>query len=711
MFNKANTALFTFDIPALTVDYHGDSPALRVLSFTGKERVSTPYSFQLELVSEDKNLPLRQLLGWDGLLTMHLEGRPVRYVHGVVHSFSLLDAGRRFARYQCEIVPRIKLLDKTTDHRIFQHKTVEEIITTILKEHHFTTLDFEFLLWKDLPRREYCVQYGETDLHFISRLLEEEGLRYFFKHSEEGLVLCITNGPGQPPVAVEKDGDQILEYHQPSGLNPDYPVIQSLRHEEQINSGATTYREWNFTKPELNLERNKAAQITRKGSDGNEQDQQAWHELEQYEYPHMYQLRDAGQRYADLKLERLQCWNQRIEGKTESRALLTGYQFTMEGHPSQILNQMWQVMELTHHGKQPQSLEEDASTKGAQYSATFTALPEEVIFRPALEHPKPRIIGDQTAIVTGPESEEIYPDEYGRVKVQFFWDREGRMDQNTTCWVRVSQGWAGGQYGTMAIPRIGHEVIVSFLEGDPDKPIITGRVYHANNQVPYPLPANKTRTVFKSLSSPGGKGFNELRIEDLKGEEEIYMHAEKDVHTYVKNNWKEQILQEQHSTVEQERFIHVHNNDHLQVDTDLMEQVKGNMHTTVGTDTQIATGSRYLLKAGSEIHGKAGQKVTIEAGTELTIKAGGSFIKLSPAGVTIMGPGVNINSGGSPGSGSGAGPLLPTEALLVAKGTVPEGVERGLFPAPNLAAEELVCAAEHDSLFVDSDDTDSGEQE
>lgn len=296
-------------------------------------------------------------------------------------------------------------------------------------------------------------------------------------------------------------------------------------------------------------------------------------------------------------------------------------------------------------------------------------IPNKTCYVPEVRHVKNRIYGQQTAIVTGLEGEEIYPDKYGRVKVQFFWDRLDQWNEKTTCWIRVSQGWAGPTYGMVAVPRIGHEVIVSFMEGDPDRPIITGRMYHALNMPPYELPDNKTRTVFKSMSTPGEedeeRGFNEFRIEDKKGEEEIYIHAEKDVNIHVKNDWKEHILHDKHETIDASRYTHIKGEDHLIIEKPRKIELKDEDHLIVHQDSHAEYKTKWLAKAGEEIHFKSGDKVVIEAGSDLTIKAGGSFIRLNPAGITIMGSMVKINEGGSPGSGSGAGPASATEAIGV----------------------------------------------
>uniref|UniRef100_UPI003D22D449 type VI secretion system Vgr family protein n=1 Tax=Aeromonas salmonicida TaxID=645 RepID=UPI003D22D449 len=265
---------------------------------------------------------------------------------------------------------------------------------------------------------------------------------------------------------------------------------------------------------------------------------------------------------------------------------------------------------------------------------------------------KPMVDGPQIAIVVGPEGEEIYCDEHGRVKLQFPWDRYGSSNDQSSCWVRVSQGWAGGQYGMMAIPRIGHEVIVSFLEGDPDQPIVTGRTFHATNRPPYDLPANKTRTVLRTETHQG-EGFNELRFEDQAGQEEIYIHGQKDLNVLIENDAAWHIKHDQHTDIDNERVTRIKANDHLTVEGEKRDHIKGDLSLTVDASMHQKLGQSWLTQAGQEVHVKAGAKVVLEAGSEITVKVGGCFIKVDGGGVTLVGPTIKMNSGGSPGSGSG----------------------------------------------------------
>ncbi|MDX1757961.1 MAG: type VI secretion system tip protein TssI/VgrG, partial [Marinobacter sp.] len=347
--------------------------------------------------------------------------------------------------------------------------------------------------------------------------------------------------------------------------------------------------------------------------------------------------------------------------------LAAGAKLPLTGHQQDPLNRDWLLTGIVHTGKQPQALEEEGGSEPTSYGNTFTAMPADRTWR---LHPtaveRPLMDGPQMAIVTGPAGEEIHCDEHGRVKVRFPWDRRLRPgevesaenDEHSSAWLRVSQGWAGGQYGFMALPRIGHEVIVSFLDGDPDQPIITGRTYHATNTPPYALPEHKTRTVLKTQTHKG-EGSNELRFEDEAGQEQIYVHAQKDLDLLTENDRTEVIKHDSHLTVENDRVGHIQANDHLTVDGERRESVGGDASETIGGTFHQKTAQATLSEAGTEVHHKAGAKVVMDAGAELTIAAGGSFLKLDPSGVTLSGPTLKINSGGAPGSGSGQSVQVP----------------------------------------------------
>ena len=640
MFAPANQAHFTLSLEGIEHDF-------KVLEFRGREAISQPYRFDLELVCERPDLDLESLLHRPAFLAIAPDGSGI---HGLVHQAAQGESGKRLTRYRLTLVPQLAYLAHRTNQRIFQHLTVPQIIAQVLEEHGIQADAYRFGLGPVVyPPREYCVQYDETDLHFIQRLCEEEGIHYHFQHGASGHVLVFGDDQTVFPRLAA------TAYQQDSGLVADQPVIKRFGLRLETRTSRVTRRDYDFEKPRLTMEA-------------------AFHsdfqpDLEDYDYPGRFTERARGKHLSQRALERHRHDYELAEGESDQPRLVSGHFLPLTEHPRSDWNQLWLLTEVLHEGKQPQVLEESVTSHVGSgdgfvqgYRNRFSATPWAIPFRPALRHPKPKVLGSQTAVITGPAGEEIHCDEYGRVKIQFHWDREGQADDKTSCWLRVSSSWAGDRYGGIAIPRVGMEVLVTFLEGDPDQPLVTGCLYHKEHQVPYDLPANKTRTVFKTLSSPGGGGYNELRIEDRKGAEQIYIHAQRDWDENIEHDQTIRVGHERHDTVEANSYSEFRAEEHLTVAGDRKVEVKPDDHLTVGQTQHIKLGTAQLAKTGREIHLKAGQKMVIEAGVELTLKAGGSFIKLDPGGITVSGPLARINAGGAPGKGSGIKikpPVLP----------------------------------------------------
>jgi len=656
MFAPANQAHFTLSLEGIERDF-------KVLEFRGREAISQPYRFDLELVSERPDLDLESLLHRPAFLAFAPDGSGI---HGLVHQAAQGESGKRLTRYRLTLVPQLAYLAHRTNQRIFQHLTVEKIISLVLEEHGIQADAYRFQLGPVIyPPREYCVQYDETDLHFIQRLCEEEGIHYHFQHSTAGHVLVFGDDQTVFPKLAA------TAYQQDSGLVADQPVIKRFGLRLETRTSRVTRRDYDFEKPRLSMEA-------------------AFHsdfqpDLEDYDYPGRFTERTRGKHLSQRALERRRHDYELAEGDSNQPRLASGHFLPLGEHPRSDWNQLWLLTEVLHEGKQPQVLEESTTNAPVQlglapsplwgegwgegslassdfhqgYRNHFSATPWDIPFRPVLDHPKPKVLGSQTAVVTGPAGEEIHCDEYGRVKVQFHWDREGQADDKTSCWLRVSSSWAGDRYGGIAIPRVGMEVLVTFLEGDPDQPLVTGCLYHKEHQVPYDLPANKTRTVFKTLSSPGGGGYNELRIEDRKGAEQIYIHAQRDWDENIEHDQKIRIGHERHDTVEANSYSEFKAEEHRTTHADRKTEIRANDHLTVGNSQHLKIGTGQFIEAGNEIHLSSGLKVVLEAGGELTFKAAGSFIKLDASGITMVGPVIRMNSGGSPGKGTGAAPVLP----------------------------------------------------
>ena len=670
----------------ISLSIQGVASDLQVLAFEGHEALNQPYRFSIELVSQDPQLDLQALLNQSAFLAFGPDGGGV---HGLIYAIEQGDSGKRLTRYSISLQPQLAYLQHRINQRIFQQLSVPQIIAQLLEEHGIQRGAYQFQLGSGYPARDYCTQYDESDLHFIQRLCEEEGISFHFQHSENAHALVF----GDDQTVFRKL--PALNYQQDSGLAAEHAVVRAFHVRLATRSTQASYRDYDFEKPRLTLQatQNSAFQPS----------------LEVYDFPGRFTERERGKHLAKRALERLRSDYTQAEGKSDA-SLACGHFLSLQQHPSAPLNDLWLLREVWHEGKQPQVLEESVTDFGAGflpspihgrgaggeglsgdsdfhqgYRNRFHATPWADPFRPALQHAKPKVLGSQTAVVTGPKGEEIHCDQYGRVKVQFHWDREGQADDKTSCWLRVASSWAGDRYGGIAIPRVGMEVLVSFLEADPDQPLVTGCLYHAEHVVPYDLPANKTRTVFKTLSSPGGGGYNELRIEDRKGQEQIYLHAQKDWDENVENDQKIRIGHERHDTVEANSYTELKAEEHRTTHADRKVEARSNDHLTVASTQHIKLGTAQFTETGNEIHYHAGSKVVIEAGMELTAKGGGSWLKLDPSGVTLSGAIVKINSGGGPGSGSGSTSMLPMIPLPAAADKAGQLLKQALSqPAPEV---------------------------
>ncbi|MEI8608820.1 type VI secretion system tip protein VgrG [Enterovibrio sp. Hal110] len=616
-----------------------------VLEFSGESALSTPFLYQVKLASRNESVSQDEVVDRNVTLMLWNNGELEQRFHGIVRRFTRGDMGFSHTRYALEMVPALSRLSLRHNSRIFQQQSAPEIMSVLLQEMGID--DYAFSISGQPQVREYCVQYRETDLDFLQRLAAEEGIFYCFLHDKDKHTVLFSDD-----TQTLSASGQALPYNANVGGKSDEAFVKGWQFSAQARPSSAQLKDYSFKKPAYGFLHDKA---------GTEMSFQRG-TYEHYDYPGRFKSDAAGKPFTQYRLEHLRSDALTATASSTIMQVDAGMVFDLEGHPDDTTNRDWIVVTMHSEGTQPQALEEHGGEGMTSYHNTFSVIPGHRPWRPIPEA-KPCVHGPQIAIVTGPAGEEIFCDEHGRVKVQFPWDRYGNSDDASSCWVRVSQGWAGGQYGMMAIPRIGHEVIVSFLEGDPDQPIITGRTYHATNVPPYPLPANKTRTVIRTETHQG-QGFNELRFEDEAGQEEIYVHAQKDMNLLVENDRKDNIKHDLHLDVENERFSHIKVDDHLTVDGQSKAHVAGDISLTTDSSLHIKQGKKHLLEAGSEIHHKAGDKVIIEAGTEITIKTAAGFVKLDPAGVHLSGAVVNLNSGGSAGSGSGFGglkPMLPNE--------------------------------------------------
>jgi len=633
-----------------------------VVRFTHREALSEPFALSVEFASRTHDLSPSDCLDQNATLTIWQDGEPLRRVHGIIAELHRGDRGHRRSFYRVEIRPALWRLSLRHNARIFQDTSPFDAITTLASERSLT--DIGFATTRTPLDREFLVQYRETDLAFIERLAAEEGCFYFheFENAEGGKHQLVF---ADATVVLPSVGERT--YHGRAGGTPPRRHVRKLRQANRVRPASAMLKDYTFKNPPYaQIHEHLAPNL---GEHAQRED------YEHFDYPGRYKKDASGKPFTRHRLESLRADATTAEAESDLPELAPGICFTLTDHDIDSLNQAWQVVSVVHHGEQPQALEEDGMARGNNGSSATSAqagelmtryhndvviMPRDQTFRP-VPNPKPRVDGPQVAFVVGPEGEEIYCDEHGRVKVQFPWDRYADPDETASCWIRVAQGWAGGGYGSMAIPRIGHEVIVSFLEGDPDQPLVTGRTYHAVNTPPYPLPDNKTRTVIRTQSHKS-EGFNELRFEDATGEEQIWFHAQKDLELLTLNDRTEEIKRDSHLKVHNDRISEIDNDEHHTVQRHRFEHTEGAQHLNVEGTMHMRAGQAWLSESGRELHIKSGQKAVLEAGSEITLKVGGSFIKLDASGITIVGPQVKINAGGSPGNGTGQAaepPKLP----------------------------------------------------
>jgi type VI secretion system secreted protein VgrG len=647
---------------------------LLLISFSGTEKLGRLFEYKLELASEDYNIKPESIIGENVSIRLNLKNNEVRYFNGYVSQFTQLTSSGQLARYRATVVPWFWFLTRVADCRIFQGKTVPDIIQQIFRDRGLT--DYENRLSGTYRTWEYCVQYRETEFDFISRLMEQEGIYYFFKHEngKHSLVMADSYSSHEP---YSNFGELI--YH-PSDEGPTTKeCVSDWLVETHLQSGSYAINDFNFTKPQTPLfARANASGSAEKGGSAND--------YEIYDYPGEYTTSNEGTEYAKKRIEELQTGYQVAVASSDSRGICPGYLFNLSEHPIGDQNQEYLITSANYTIRGDDIFSTGAESSECVFSCSFTAITSSKAFRSQRITPKPKISGPQTAFVVGPTADEICTDEYGRVKVKFHWDRYGKADENSSCWIRVAQVWAGKKWGAMYIPRIGQEVVVEFLEGDPDRPIITGRVYNAKTMPPYDLPGNETISTLKSNSSKGGEGFNEIRFEDKKGEEQIFIHGEKNLDIRIKNDARELIGQDRHLIIKRDQIEEVGGDKHLTVKGDQNEKIDGTVSLDAGMDLQQKAGMKHALEAGMNVHIKGGMNVIIEAGMQLSLKAGASFIDIGPSGVAISGaPTVMINSGGAAGSGSGCSPQppkAPIEAGTAEPGQVSEPPKPPKPPTP-----------------------------
>ena len=699
--------------PVYSCGIAGAPGELRVLRFTGNEGVSSLFEFRVELAC-DKLIVVHDLIGSSALLCIEGMDEP-RFVHAIVARAEYVGESRGFALCEVVLVPRVWRLTQRQDCRIFQEMKTADILRAVLEGAGIKASGYRFDLLREYEPRNYCVQYRETDWDFISRLLEEDGIFYYFEHTEEQHVLVMADHRGtHRPI----HGDPEVWWNPPGGLVEDREHIHDFRFGEEIRSGAASLRDFYNPLPGQPTEVNERVERNP--------------DLEVYDYPGEYRFPrgagpERGEGIVKTRLAAMQATRRAGGGSGDCMRLVPGCTFNLAGHPRPELSGEYLLLTVRHRGNQPQVLDQDAAGQFV-YESRFTCIESKVEYRPPRVTPRPFVRGLQSATVVGPAGEEVHTDEQGRVMVQFHWDRLGDHNERSSCWIRVSQLWAGAGWGAVFLPRIGHEVLVDFLEGDPDKPILTGRVYTGDNLTPYPLPAEKTKSTIKSDSSLGGGGYNELRFEDRKGGEQVFLHAERDLDIHVKHDrmenvlhdrhlrvgdtldggkvgdFNEQVFRDHHTRVDRHQHEHIggdtykrvggidgDGHEHVIIEANRYELVKGdeNHHVvgdhkaqvnrtislTVGDDAHVKVRDLTAIESGEQIFVRS-KVIVLEAGEGITIKGPGGFVTIDASGVVIQGRLVRVNSGGSALPGGPAEPVAP-EDPKVAEPHAPKAADRG----------------------------------
>ncbi len=637
--------------------------ALILTRFHGEERVSGLFHFHLELISETPDVDFSALIGQGATITIDLADDTQRYLHGKITSFRQGGSDARFTRYYAELRPTLWMLTLSADCKIFQEMTVPDILEAVLQDQGVT--DLKNNLTGSYQPREYCVQYNETHFDFVSRLMEEEGIFYYFEHADGVHTLVLVDDVASLETCP---GADTVEYGT-EALWTQQNVLTTATLSESVLPGEHAVDDYYFETPTTDLMAATAGQAQDPGASSRRI----------YEYPGRYVKKDRGTALSKLRIEENEVPGKSLSGESYARPFVAGYKFTLAQHYRSDANAEWLLLRVHH------TFEWDLYENG------FEAIPSKTPYRPPRTTPKPFIPGTQTAQVVGKSGEEIWTDEYGRIKVQFHWDQIGQNDENSSCWIRVAQPWAGKTWGHIFLPRIGQEVVVTFVDGDPDRPLVTGSVYNAQQTVPYPLPDEQTKSTVKSNSSKGGGGFNEMRFEDKKGEEEIYVHAQKDQNIEVLNDRTKTIGNDETNTIQNSRTTTVKDaDDTLTLETGNRIVTVQNSRTTTIKDADdtltVETGNRVVnVDTGNEEHTVAGDftvtvqgNLTLDVQGSITIKAGQSIS--SEAGTSISSKaGTDLSNKAGTSLTNKAGTSMTNEAAidLTNKGSATQTVDGG----------------------------------
>jgi type VI secretion system secreted protein VgrG len=605
--------------------------ALLLVGLSGHEAISRLFQFRLDTLAENETpVPFEALLGQKVTVVLGFPDEDVRYLSGICARIGQAGRDQTFTAYHLEIVPQLWFLTRIAQSRIFQQLTVPEILAQVLKG-----LDVDLHLTGPYEPRDFCVQYRETDFNFASRLMEEEGIFYFFRHSARGHTLVVADSPASFPELPEP----LIFDEAFSGGNRDEERIGSWEKLQELRSGKVTLWDHCFELPHKHLEAQKtiqdsvaAGQVTHKLKiDGSDK-------LELYDYPGEYAQRFDGvnpaggdrpadvqkiltdnQRTVELRMQEEAAAGLVIRGSGNVRALTSGSKFTLQRHHDADGSYLLTGVE---HSARLSADYRSGDPDPYHYSAGFTCIPAALPYRPARATPRPFVQGTQTAVVVGPPGEEIFTDKYGRVKVQFHWDRQGRLDASSSCWIRVAQIAAGGGFGGIHIPRVGQEVVVAFEEGDPDQPIVVGSVYNPAQMSPYGLPGKKMVSGLKSNTYPGGGGYNEIIVDDTKGNELIRVHGQHDMDSTIEHDLREHVLNDRHRDVTNNETVKIGVDQSEDVGRNQALTVGKNRTKTVGVDQGEVIGSNKTIQVGANHTESIGANMSQSVGANQAISVG-----------------------------------------------------------------------------------------
>lgn len=698
-------------------DGSDQSSTFDLVSLSAREELGRVYQFSFTVLSSKADITPRQALGKSFGAKFTLQDGVTRWFNGVILGMGRgLQQGHRH-EYWFEVQPDFALLGYRSDARVFQDKSVPDVFDTVVSR--VPTLTHQFLggSMAHAPW-EYCVQYQETDMNFAMRLLEQEGIYFWFDHVDNAqtkMVLIDDNSVSQQmsqPATILTFNPNAQDTERPQ----DY--VHAWSRDSSLVSGTAELGDFDFKRPM------QAREVRSAKPSGN-----AWDNMELFFYPGEFDNPEEGRAYADIRMQMAHARHAVCDGSTVAPGIRIGRMIQVKGHPVPDMNGDFLVI-ATEYAMIDRQLDAGAG-QGSAVSCRFSAIPANTQFRPDRITPKSTVFGPQTAFVAGPESNEIHTDEHGRIRVQFHWDRYGRPTEDTSCWIRVAQPWANQGFGFWALPRVGSEVVVQFLDGDPDRPIVIGSVYNGENQIPYPQPANKTRSGIRTLSSPQGgvNDYNELRFEDKKGEEEVYLQAQMDMNTRVKKNATRGVGGNDKLSVEENQNIQIAKNRELSVKENQVTAVGGDRHLSVdGNESHLVEGDRVAqygsdsiqiegdasyaaagnmgmstsqsyaldaqlgiaMSARTTVDIKSGMTLAMDAAGGLCMSCGGSFISLTPAGIFIQAPLIMLNSGGAPINAKAA---RPAKARAVQKASQAEAISMAESPPVKPATQRPKAGA------------------